>query len=189
LFEPEKGDLAIPSRLEHTTASAMNSRSRVNKPVVPQSPESEPLIRSRIQSSRLQSLTGSRLQKHADYQRAYAASRKRQSSSMSWFLARQTPAYAGAAMLAGPRVGLTAGKVLGKAHERNRIKRRMREALRRHVELLPDGFDLILHPRRIVLALGFAKLEAEIVRILHQARAEARSMPQQAPHAMTRGPL
>ena len=92
-------------------------------------------------------------------------------------------------MPAGPRVGLTAGKVLGKAHERNRIKRRMREALRRHVELLPDGFDLILHPRRIVLALGFAKLEAEIVRILHQARAEARSMPQQAPHAMTRGPL
>ena len=40
------------------------------------------------------------------------------------------------------------GKVLGKAHERNRIKRRMREALRRHIDLLPAGFDLILHPRR-----------------------------------------
>lgn len=37
----------------------------------------------------------------------------------------------------GPRVGLTAGKVLGKSHERNRIKRRMRDILRRHVELLP----------------------------------------------------
>jgi ribonuclease P protein component len=86
-------------------------------------------------------------------------------------------------------VGLTAGKVLGKAHERNRIKRRMREALRRHLELLPEGFDLILHPRRIVLALEFAKLEAEIVRILHQARVEARSMSQQAPNPVTRGPL
>jgi ribonuclease P protein component len=63
--------------------------------------------------------------------------------------------------------------VLGKAHERNRIKRRMREALRRHVELLPQGCDLILHPRRVVLTLEFAKLEAEIVRILQQARAEA----------------
>jgi ribonuclease P protein component len=108
------------------------------------------------------------LQKHADYQRAYAASRKRQSASMSWFLAPQQPAFAGA--------GLTAGKVVGKAHERNRIKRRMREALRRHVDLLPAGCDLILHPRRAVLAIDFKKLEAEVVRILQQAKAEAARM-------------
>ncbi len=126
-------------------------------------------------------MTGARLQRHADYQRAYAGSRKRQSSSMSWFLGRQQPAFADAALPSGPRVGLTAGKVLGKAHERNRIKRRMREALRRHVELLPGGFDLIFHPRRIVLNLEFAKLEAEIVRILHQARTEAARMSQELP--------
>jgi ribonuclease P protein component len=129
----------------------------------------------------MQSLTASRLRKHADYQRAYAASRKRQSSSMSWFLAPQTPAFAGAPLPPGPRVGLTAGKVLGKAHERNRIKRRMREALRRHVDLLAGGFDLILHPRRVVLTQEFAKLEAEIVRILHQAQAETARMSRPAP--------
>jgi ribonuclease P protein component len=117
-----------------------------------------------------QTLKGARLRKHADYQRAYAAARKRQSASMSWFLAPQPEQDAAPA----PRVGLTAGKVLGKAHERNRIKRRMREALRRHAELLPQGFDLILHPRRAVLTLEFTKLEAEIVRILEQAIAEAR---------------
>ncbi len=115
-----------------------------------------------------QTLVGARLRKHADYRRAYAASRKRQSASMSWFLAPQSPGVA-----AGPRVGLTAGKVLGKAHERNRIKRRMREVLRRHVDALPQGFDLIFHPRRGVLNMEFAKLEAEIVRILSQAKAEA----------------
>jgi ribonuclease P protein component len=49
----------------------------------------------------------------------------------------------------------------------------MREALRRHVELLPQGCDLIFHPRRIVLTMDFTKLEAEIVRILHQAKTEA----------------
>jgi len=114
-----------------------------------------------------------RLCKHADYQRAYKASRKRQSASMSWFLAPQQPAYPGAAPPAGPRVGLTAGKVMGKAHERNRLKRRMREALRRHVDLLPQGCDLILHPRRSVLTIEFAKLEAEVVRILSQAKADA----------------
>ena len=125
-----------------------------------------------------QSLTGLRLCKHADYQRAYAASRKLQSASMSWFLAPQSPPVAVVETLPGTRIGLTAGKVLGKAHERNRIKRRMKEALRRHLDLLPTGCDLILHPRRIVLTLDFKKLEAEIVRILQQAKIEAARMKQ-----------
>jgi ribonuclease P protein component len=118
-----------------------------------------------------QSLTGLRLQKHADYQCAYNAGRKRQSASMSWFLAPREKQPDGVAP--GSRVGLTAGKVVGKAHERNRIKRRMREVLRRHTPLLPAGCDLILHPRRSVLSIDFAKLEAEVVRILQQASAEA----------------
>ncbi len=121
-----------------------------------------------------QSLAGARLRRHADYQRAYAAGRKRQSASMSWFLAPQ-------AAPDGPRVGLTAGKVLGKAHERNRIKRRMREILRRHLDLLPKGCDLILHPRRAVLTAEFAKLDAEVLRIIGQANALAAQMPQAPP--------
>jgi ribonuclease P protein component len=115
-----------------------------------------------------QTLAAVRLRKHADYQSAYAAGQKRQSSSMSWFLAPRSETQASA-----PRVGLTVGKVIGKSHERNRIKRRMREALRRHVDLLPARFDLIFHPRRVVLNIEFAKLEAEIVRILTQARNDA----------------
>ena len=125
-----------------------------------------------------QSLAGARLRKHADYQRAYtAAGRKRQSGSMSWFMAPQAELHSGS-----PRIGLTAGKVLGKAHERNRIKRRMREILRRHLDLIPPGVDLIFHPRRTVLTMEFTKLEAEVVRILTQARTESqRAASQLAP--------
>jgi ribonuclease P protein component len=141
---------------------------------------STPALKARTS---LQSLAESRLRRHADYQRAYAVSRKHQSASMSWFLARQSPAFAGAALASGPRVGLTVGKVVGKAHERNRIKRRMREALRKQLALFPDGFDLIFHPRRTVLTVDFAKLEAEIVRILHQANAEARQVKPEAHQA------
>ena len=130
--------------------------------------------RPSVAASRRHSLAGSRLQKHADYQSVYSNARKRQSSSMSWFLAPQ------AGPVSGPRVGLTAGKVLGKAHERNRIKRRMREVLRRHVEMLPQGFDLVLHPRRSVLSADFTKLDAEVVRILGQATEEATRMMRRA---------
>jgi ribonuclease P protein component len=132
---------------------------------------------------RAHSLSGARLRKHADYQRVYAASRKRQSASMSWFLAPQSEAVPKSTPrpIPSPRVGLTAGKVLGKAHERNRIKRRMRDILRRHVDLLPVGFDLVLHPRRSVLTAEFSKLEAELVRILGQANAEAARIAHPAP--------
>jgi ribonuclease P protein component len=114
-----------------------------------------------------QSLAGVRLRRHSDYGRAYAAGRKHQSASMSWWQAPHE---------GGPRVGLTVGKALGKAHDRNRIKRRMRDVLRRHVELLPPGCDLIFHPRRTVLTMEFAKLETEMVRILQQANTEAARM-------------
>jgi ribonuclease P protein component len=149
-------------------------------------PHSEHLKQPNPQRRTL-SLVGARLRKHADFQRAYAASRKRQSASMSWFLASQ-PASPDLHKPDTARVGLTAGKVLGKAHERNRIKRRMREALRRHIDLLPVGFDLILHPRRTVLTLEFTKLEAEIVRILGQAKAEAARTTHAASHS-SQGPI
>jgi len=167
----------------------------MNAPNTPEESKSRQSEKTKNGTSPTQSLAGVRLRKHSDFQQAYAAARKRQSASMSWFLAARSltpgppemlvstrPASphcdsAGARM--GPaagRVGLTAGKVLGKAHERNRIRRRMREALRRHLDLLPEGVDLILHPSRVVLTMEFSKLEAEIVRILAQARAEAEKL-------------
>ena len=128
-----------------------------------------------VRESGRASLADYRLRRHADYQQAYEASRKRRSASMSWFLAPQ-------AVASRPRVGLTVGKVLGKSHDRNRIKRRMREVLRKHIDLLPAGCDLILHPQRVVLTMEFTKLEAEVVRILQQANAErARTSTTESP--------
>ena len=149
-------------------------------------------MKSFFEPAERQSLAGARLRKHADYLRTYAAARKRQSASMSWFLAPQAPAGPDATVTSGlclgPRVGLTVGKVLGRATERNRIKRRMREALRRHVGLLPQGCDLIFHPRRVVLTMEFAQLEAEIVRILQQARTEASRAGFKSPAAALQAP-
>jgi ribonuclease P protein component len=129
-----------------------------------------------------------RLHKHADYQRVYKASRKQFSSSMSWFLASRAVSGALCAS-SGPRVGLTVGKVLGKAHERNRIKRRLREVVSHAIHELPEGVDLILHPKRMVMTMEFAKLEAEVLRIFRQAAVQIRQTKQpgeQAPAQQVR---
>jgi ribonuclease P protein component len=108
------------------------------------------------------SLPDFRLRKHADYQRVYQRSRKHFSPSMTYFFAERPSLQA---PIAGPRVGLTAGRVLGKAVERNRVKRRMREVVRMNLTLLTRDVDVVLHPRRIVLTAQFAQLQSEVSRI------------------------
>src|SRR5271169_4890286 len=82
-----------------------------------------------------------RLRKHADYQRVYKASRKQFAKQMAYFFMLRAPIGPDGKPLRdadehSPRVGLTVGKVMGKAVERNRIKRRMREAVRRNLAAL-----------------------------------------------------
>jgi len=72
---------------------------------------------------------------------------------------------------AGPRIGLTVGKVLGMAVERNRIKRRMRECVRRHAATITFPVDVILHPRRTVLEMEFAALDREVENIFRSIQA------------------
>lgn len=65
----------------------------------------------------------------------------------------------------GPRVGFTVGKVLGGAVERNRIRRRMRAAVQRHLAELARPLDIVLHPRKSVLQMKFAQLDQEISQV------------------------
>lgn len=110
-----------------------------------------------------------RLRKHADYQRVYQASRKQFSKQMAYFFTLRPAAET------TPRVGLTVGKVMGKAVDRNRIKRRMREAIRRNLPVLALPVDVILHPRRAVIDLDFGALDREVGKVFEaiQRSAEA----------------
>ena len=107
-------------------------------------------------------MRGARLSKHADYQRVYQQSRKHFSASMTYFFYLRS---ADMAASSGPRVGLTAGRVLGKAVERNRIKRRMREAVRLNLGHLQADVDVVLHPRKSVLGMELPRLSSEVERV------------------------
>ena len=71
---------------------------------------------------------------------------------------------------AGPgarsRFGISVKKAVGGAVVRNRIRRRIREILRRNQTEIPTGWDIVIHPRRSVAEAPFAPLEAELVRLL-----------------------
>jgi ribonuclease P protein component len=71
-----------------------------------------------------------------------------------------------APMAAGhPRLGLVVTKRLGKAVQRNRVKRLLREFFRRHQTGLPD-FDLVIMAKKGAPALGYDQVEEELGRLL-----------------------
>ena len=64
------------------------------------------------------------------------------------------------------RFGSSVKKQLGNAVVRNRIRRRIREILRRNSSEIPSGWDMVIHPRRSVARANFVQLQAELLGLL-----------------------
>ena len=64
-----------------------------------------------------------------------------------------------------PRLGLVATRRMGKAVQRNRVKRLLREFFRRHQSGLP-AFDLVIMAKKEAAALGYHQVEEELGRLL-----------------------
>jgi len=114
-----------------------------------------------------------RLRKHADYQRVYKVGRKQFGRQMAYFFALRDAEASARSETTGPRIGLTVPKALGEAVTRNRIKRRLREAVRAALPLLGAPVDVVLHPRRSVLEAEFALIEREVQTIFRSVQAAA----------------
>jgi len=110
------------------------------------------------------------LLKHADFQRVYKNGRRQFTGNVTVFYLRRDGPETGSE----PRVGLTVGRVLGGSVERNRIKRRMREAVRFSAQACEGPVDVVFNPRKSVLTLPFAELVDEVARGLRLAAQRAR---------------
>ncbi|MBC8166067.1 MAG: ribonuclease P protein component [Bryobacteraceae bacterium] len=65
----------------------------------------------------------------------------------------------------GPRIGFTVSRAMGKSVTRNRMRRRMREAVRLNLALLPAPWAIVLNPRRPVLDANFEEIQTEVRRL------------------------
>ena len=124
-----------------------------------------------------------RLLKHSDFDRVYKQGRRHFSPHMTVFYLPRMEDDSTNGVLAedasrarvpsdkSARVGFTVGKVLGGAVVRNRIKRRLREAVRLRRALLDGavdvvGVDVVINPKKTVLTLEFSVVLEEVGRAL-----------------------
>jgi ribonuclease P protein component len=102
-----------------------------------------------------------RLLRHADFERVYKQGRRHFSASMTVFFRprpeEETPKQ-------GMRVGFTVGRALGGAVQRNRMKRRLREAVRLSSQDLKAPVDVVINPKKTLLDVDFAAVANEVSR-------------------------
>jgi ribonuclease P protein component len=115
-----------------------------------------------------------RLLRHADFERVYKQGRRHFSAWMTVFYWPRVEATSatheekrtGASAPHGLRVGFTVGRVLGGAVQRNRMKRRLREAVRLSLSLPVAGVaaDVVINPKKSLLTADFADVLKEVRR-------------------------
>lgn len=98
-----------------------------------------------------------RLLRHADFDQVYRKGRRHFAAHMTVFYLRRADG-------GGSRIGLTVGKVLGGAVDRNRMKRRLREAIRMERPVNQSGANIVINPKKSLLTADFADIRSELSR-------------------------
>jgi ribonuclease P protein component len=132
------------------------------------------------------------LLRHADFQRVYKQGQRHFSASMTvFYLQRNETEKAGGKSSSAPglRVGFTVGRVLGGAVERNRMKRRLREAVRLSRPASAPDVDVVINPKKSLLTADFAVVLNEVTRafvVIEQKAAKRSATPAAADQESSR---
>jgi ribonuclease P protein component len=125
-----------------------------------------------------------RLLRHADFESVYQNGRRHFAPHMTvFFLPRvaEEGAPPDKNQGNGPRIGFTVGRVLGNAVVRNRIKRRMREAVRRKLRGLTTSVDVVINPKKSAATAASETLQLEVERAFAAVAAGKGAVAQERP--------
>lgn len=67
------------------------------------------------------------------------------------------------------RIGFSTARTIGSNVERNRIKRRLREAARPYLRIISPGYDLIFLARHKIKGISFKDVEENMVNLMKRA--------------------
>lgn len=109
-----------------------------------------------------------RLLRHEDFERVYKEGRRHFSGLMTvFYLSRQDRDARPRVKVPAPhglRMGFTVGRALGGAVQRNRMKRRLKEAVRLSFPASSIAADVVINPKKSVLNAEFADILNEVRR-------------------------
>ena len=114
------------------------------------------------QNAKQQFPKGRRLLRHADFDRVYKNGRRHFAKHMTVFYLRRPSEQQQGTSSSRFRIGFTVRKVLGGAVERNRMKRRLREAVRLQPMQPQAEVDIVINPKASLLTAEFRELKLEM---------------------------
>lgn len=104
-----------------------------------------------------------RLLRHADFERVYKQGRRHFAPHLTAFFRRRETGDT-------LRIGFTVSKLLGGAVQRNRMRRRLREAVRLHWPEFQAPVDIVINPKKSLLTVEFSELSKEISQMFEVVR-------------------
>lgn len=104
-----------------------------------------------------------RLLRHSDFECVYKLGKRQFFAHMTFFYLRREAGESS-------RIGFTVSKALGNAVMRNRMRRRLREAVRAQWNAAPEMADMVINPKPALLKADFMVIRDEVERGFQQIR-------------------